>query len=204
MELASITQQDLMVAGEILKTVFPNSYGSGYLELKKYLNGKSDMNLRPYLIILGDVTIGTVGLFEYPEYNNDIWLWEFAILPQYRGKGYGKQVLSQIIELAKEDKSKQTFRLWTYEGWNKDAQPLYNKYMQLKETYSNRDDSRYEIENGKPLVYTFSLTNKKPKPFGNKFLDLGREDRNHKKGVRTFKADMGSYTKSTGAPKEAL
>lgn len=52
----------------------------------------------------------------------------------------------------------QYFRLYTDIKENKEALPLYDKYMDIKEIYNNPDDVNYD---GNCIIYSKSLTQKK-------------------------------------------
>lgn len=173
LEYQPLADTNIQVAKKLLETIFPPVWKYAFNEYKNVLAGSPS---RPFVVYLNGEAIGVTGLYELPDYPADIWLMYFGILPKVRGKGLGKQILLTTIEMAKQ-MNKKTFRLWTYSEWNKTAQPLYKKYMHLCEPYTNPDDNQYDIENGKPMVYSYNLENTSaPEPWANKFLNVAAED----------------------------
>lgn len=96
-----------------------------------------------YIVYADDMPVGVTGLyipFDVEEHKS-IWLNWYGILPTCRGKGLGKRILLDSIEIAK-NYTKQPyevkyFRLYTNKFLNPTAQPLYNSAMDLKEHYTN-------------------------------------------------------------------
>lgn len=190
-KLEILSEKTLVASAKIAIECFPHSYGLTYIDYKDFLSGETerDIKLRPYLIMLGKEPIGTIGLYEMPKHKKDLWVHSFAILPKYRGKGFGARALLDVIELGKQYKGKETLRLWTYGVWNAEAQPLYERIMQSCEFYTNPKDSQYNINDGRPLVYSFSLCGKAVVPWDNKFIDLDMEDRYQDEGHRLLIKD---------------
>ena len=176
-----ITRENIDVAMEILQVIAYSSYGIAYYELDKYFNAQGTINLQPYLIYLEDLPIGTTGFYDYGE-PDEVWLWFFGILTEYRGRGLGKRILLDCINMAKKIAGKQVLRLYTYSAWNSSAQPLYNKYMQLCERYRNSKENAFCIKHREPIVYSVSLTADAPRPWKSRFLDLTGEYKNHEIG----------------------
>ncbi len=71
---------------------------------------------------------GVIGLMEREEDTIDTdWLNWFCILPMYRGKGYGRFMLENMVTESSERKKK-FLRLWTTDSPNElEAQYLYEK-----------------------------------------------------------------------------
>ena len=173
-----ITRENVDVAIEILKEAFSVVYGSPALELLAYLGGKSEISLQPYLVLFEGKPVGTVGLYELDE-RDEIWLWYYCVRTEYRGRGFGKRILQDSIEMARTQKGKNVLRVWTYSVWNAAAQAVYRQLMPLCEDYTNPNDDKRLIEEGKPLVYSMSFDGSAILPWSNRFLDLGYEWRQH-------------------------
>ena len=127
-----------------------------------------------YLVYDKENVIGTTGLycFEDISITNSIWLGWFGVLEKFRRKGYGKRILLDTINIAKEFSKKypiKFFRLYTSERDNPIAQILYNEIMDIKEYYNNKEDFNYD---NTCIVYSKCLTDEKIKHWNNQFLNL--------------------------------
>lgn len=97
-------------------------------------------------------------------------------------------MLNDVIELAKRY-NKRYLRLYTYEVWNSVAQGFYKKHMQLEEYYTNKNDDQIDILEGKPKIFSYSLTSDKIKPWNNKYIGLSLDDKEHFKSVELMIKD---------------
>lgn len=173
LEYRKVNKENLRTAAKIQYEIFPEA--SAYTEYLKYIK-KTNIGLPIYyLIYLNNEPIGTAGLYEKEEYPDTIWISWFGLLKDYRNRGLGKKILFDMIEKAK-NYNKKWLRLFTYEIWNSEAQPLYNKYMQISEYYKNKEDNQQDIEEGKCKIYGYSLCDEEITLWGDKFIDIGDDD----------------------------
>lgn len=110
-----------------------------------------------FLVYDKEHLIGITGVDVYREYPDTIWLDWFTILPAYRKKGYGKKVLMDTIQYCKQLDTYEVFRIETTYYKNRAALFLYDKVMELKETYTAEDTAT--IKNN-TLIYSYSLHGK--------------------------------------------
>lgn len=180
-----ICEDNIVVASKIQYEIFPNS--SAYLYYKK--NFKDNDNLPiDFLVYYENEPIGIIGLYDIPIYNDTIWLSWFGVIEKYRYKGFGSQMLLDIIEISKKY-NKKFLRLFTYEIWNHEAQKFYQKHMQLGEYYTNQKDNQYAIQVGKCKIFGYSLCNDKINYWNNKFINIDLEDKIHEKSIKLMKKD---------------
>lgn len=171
MKYIEITSENILLATKIQMEIFPEE--SAY-EHYNYGIKKNVEYEKYYLVYNENKIIGITGLYSNEDINetNSIWLGWFGVMKEYRSKGYGKRILLDTIEMVKELSNKypiKYFRLYTSERDDKLAQPLYEKVMDIKEYYNNKNDFNYDDT---CLIYTKVLTNDKIKKWNNKFLNL--------------------------------
>ena len=157
-----VTEKNIMLATGIQMTLFPKS--CGYLSFKKAYE-KGD----PYfLVYYGGVPIGTTGIYEDAKITppDTAWLGWYGILPEYRGKGLGKQVLADTIaEAARRGYS--TFRLYTSAISCAVACKLYDKLMDVGEFYTAEEPELMR------KVYSKSLDGRPVEKWNGRNLKLG-------------------------------
>lgn len=61
--------------------------------------------------------------------------------------------------------------------------------MQLEEYYTNKNDDQIDILEGKPKIFSYSLTGDKIKPWNNKYIGLSLDDKEHFKSVELMIKD---------------
>lgn len=180
-----ISKENIKLATKIQYEIFPNS--SAYTKYLKQINSDKKIPV-DYLVYCKLNPIGIIGLYEQDGDEASIWLSYFGLLKQYRKKGLGKQMFNDVIELAKSY-NKKYLRLYTYEVWNGVAQEFYKKHMQLEEYYTNKNDDQIDILEGKPKIFSYSLTGDKIEPWNNKYIGLNLDDEEHFKSVRLMIKD---------------
>lgn len=182
-----LNQNNLKTIARIQYEIFPTaSYYKGYINC---LNKRAKQELpKQYLVYWNDKPIGITGLYCNEKYPDTIWLSWFGVLKEYRGKGFGTKILLDSIELAKKY-NKKWFRLYTYEVWNKEAQPLYNKVMQIGEYYRNEKEPIEKIEIGKCKIFGYSLCDEKIQRWNDKFINLTITGYNEKETLKMLKED---------------
>ncbi len=124
---------------------------------------------------LGEL-IGLTGLYYYDpdekgyDDGESIWMDWFGVLPTYRGKGFGHQILCDTIAYARRLDRYKYFRLDTSDFPDRTSTKLYDQIMELREDYTA--ETYQTGHHG--LVYSFSLGSFPVKPWGNRLLELGR------------------------------
>lgn len=170
-----INKDNIRLGAKIQYEIFP--FASSYVQYLDYINRSEPVKLPVYyLIYFNDIAVGTVGLYEMDEYPDTIWISWFGILKEYRKKGFGKKILFDTIEMSKKY-NKKWLRLFTYEIWNREAQPLYNKYMQISEYYKNSQDSQEDINEGKCKIYGYSLCGETIDLWNDKYINIAEDDK---------------------------
>lgn len=170
-----LNAKNVKVASKIQHYSFKKFKDIGYLdyldEIKISDRFKKRILPLDYLVYYHNIPVGIVGLYEIEGYPNDIWLNWLAVLPEYRRRGIGTQILMRIIALAREYNRK-TFRLYTFAKWSVDAQSLYDKTMQIEEKYRNKEDYPQFLTAGNCKVYSSSLVDKVATTWDNKFINI--------------------------------
>jgi len=166
-----ITKDNIDYAVEIQMKIFP-----GECAYQHYLDviNKNLQWQNYYLVYENNTVIGITGLYCSEDINetNSIWLGWFGVLEEYRKKGYGKRILLDTIEMAKNFSNKypiKYFRLYTSIRDNTVAQILYKDVMDIEEIYNNKDDYTYD---NTCVIYSKSLTDEKVPYWDNKFLNI--------------------------------
>lgn len=180
-----ICVDNIVTASLIQYKIFPNS--SAYQKYLKETKDNYDLPIS-FLVYYNDIPIGVVGLYDIPEYEDTIWLSWFGVLEEYRYKGFGSQILKDIILIAKKY-NKKFLRLFTYEVWNHEAQDFYKKHMEIEEYYTNPEDDQYDIQVGKCKIFGYSLCNDKIDYWNNKFIDIASDDKIHEESIILMKKD---------------
>lgn len=122
-----------------------------------------DDNVKYYIAYVNDKAIGITGIYRYQE--KEAWLAWFGILPKWRNKGYGKELLEETMKIAKE-KGYKTLRLYTDKAENAKAIRLYEKLGFIGEKYSVEQLS-YDC-----WIYSKSLYDNTVELWNNKNLNL--------------------------------
>ena len=173
---------------EIVKTqmeIFPSE--CGYFQYNYALICGKDY-WKYWIVYDNEEIIGITGLYSDFDINetNSIWLGWFGIRPQYRRKGYGKEVLEYTIKEAYKLANIypiKYLRLYTSIDENKEAQLLYSKLMDEKEKYNNINDNNY---NETCYIWTKALYNDKITPWNNKYLGLKEIEKKEKEYKEIF------------------
>lgn len=184
-----INEENIKTIARIQYEIFKDSNCVGYCDYLEELDNKDRFKnkLLPvnFLVYLGDVAVGIVGLYELEDYKEDIWLNWLGVLPEYRKRGIGTSMLLHVIKLSKEYK-RNNFRLFSYENWHQDAISIYKKTMQIQENYLSKDDDYSLMIDGGCKIFSCSLIDKKPTFWDNKFIGLNKEKELHLKSVKAL------------------
>lgn len=165
-----LNKDNLKIAVDIQAKIWPDfPDASHFIESLKL----KDKNFEYYIVQdKNGVPLGITGHYPELDGNSTIWLGWYGILESFRGKGYGKQILLDTIEMCKK-LDFPFFRAYTTETYDASAQPLYKKVMQLCERYENEHDETYE---NSTLVYSYALKNLPLTKWNNKYIGIKEYD----------------------------
>ena len=160
-----INLDNLNIAYEIQKNIWKDE--PDYDDLYDKATDAKDDNCF-FIVHDKDNIIGITGVDVYREYPDTIWLDWYAILPEYRRKGYGEKVLLDTIMYCKNLNRFNVFRIETTYYKDRPVLFLYDKVMQSKAEYTaeDTDDKKLNV-----LIYSYSL-NGKIELWNNKYLGL--------------------------------
>lgn len=172
-KLVKINKDNVDLETDFQLSIFPEECGYGCYLLSIKLN--TDY-FSYYLAYDNKKLIGITGIysFEKVQETNSLWLGWFGISPIYRGKGYGKALLEQTINLvkkyAKKDERIKYFRLYTSSRDNPIACRMYREVMDFEEKYEFHGDFNYD---GTCLIFTKCLCEIDESPlWNNRYLNL--------------------------------
>ena len=171
MEYLIVDDKNVKTAIEIQEKIFPLESAEDALRRAATNNIYSYLkSLKYWLVKKNGKYVGICGLYAYKSDPKDAWLGWFGVLESERKKGYGTQILSHIMQLAKE-LGYENFRLYTDEISNAKAVKLYESFGMIREIYNNSEDSHFQI--GNTLIFSKNLLNKPTSLWNNKNLFLG-------------------------------
>ena len=187
LKFVPLNKNNLDLAAYVQYQIFNDSHSCGYLDYKDEVSKKSKTLPLDFLVYYKKSPVGVIGLYEI-EGSDDIWLNWFGVIDKYRKHGFGTQMLLFALETAK-NMGKKTFRLFTYSVWHAKAQGIYKRTMKIEEDYTNKDDSQYCINQGKPKIFSISLKDSELKKWNNKFIDLESEKKLHMYSIQQMVKD---------------
>lgn len=165
---------NLQLALEVQHQIWPGEeVDADYLSKPLY---PDDMSNVSWLVYHQGELVGLTGVFTFdsdePGYDHgaSIWMDWFAILPEFRGQHFGRQVLLDTIAYCRRLGAYKYFRIDTTYFPGRPAVSLYDKIMPLRETYTAEDTPE---KSQQYLIYTCSLDDSSLKPWNNQFLNLG-------------------------------
>ena len=169
-----IDTNNLQTALAIQHRIWPTEdVDKDYVEKTLYLEDPSNVS---WLVYHDDVLIGLTGVFAFdpdePGYDQgeSIWMDWFAILPEFRRQHFGRQVLLDTIEYARQLQKYKYFRLDTTYFPNRPALTLYDHVMPLREEYTAEDTPDHKQGF---LIYSCSLDGSPVKPWNNQYCGIG-------------------------------
>lgn len=182
-----IDKNNLILATRVQLEIFPKEIG--YYSYKLSIEDNHE-HFKYYLVYKEDVIIGVTGIYTYCNYDDEsIWLGWYGVLEEYRLHGFGKQILMDTFEMAKEEAKKNPkikyFRLYTSSRDNAIAQILYRKFMTICEDYNNPNDINYD---NSCLIYTKSIDDnvRDIELWNSRCINLKEEDENIINGFKEF------------------
>ncbi len=131
-----------------------------------------------WLVYDGDILVGLIGVYTFdedePGYDDGktIWLDWFMVVEKFRRKGFGKQILLDVIDYCRRLERFKYMRLDTTFWEGRPALCLYDKMMDLREVYSAEKPEKKDGEYY--LVYSKALGDWQIEPWDNRFLGLNR------------------------------
>lgn len=160
-----LTEKNINIAYEIQKKVWPED--PDYNDFLEKITETAPDNCF-FLVYDQNTLIGLVGVEIYDEYPDTIWLDWFTVLEEFRQKGYGTKILTDIIHYCKNLNKFDYIRLETTFYERRPALFLYDKIMHFKEPYTIEDT---KTKKNNFLIYTYCLTEKK-ELWNNRYLGL--------------------------------
>lgn len=177
LEYELINSNNVELAIKIQEKIFPNENGAINLicsfdqELKKKFYGDQWREKTYFYICKVDgIPVGITGIYVYHEYPEDGWCGWYGVLPESKGEGYGKRILTWTINKAK-DMGLKNFRLYTDLISNRMAVDLYRKIGMIEEPYLAEDLGSDQI-----LIFSKSLVSDKTEKWDNKLLFLAQQE----------------------------
>jgi len=179
-----VSNENIELAIKTQNTIFPKENGALNLRasadksLIEKVYGKDFRESVDFWICKDEEgnVVGITGIYSYFEYPEDAWCGWYGILPSQQGKGYGKKLFLWTMEKAKEMGFK-NFRLYTDLIDNAMAVNLYRKVGMIEEPYLTEDMVEEKI-----TIFSKSLTSNKTEKFGNKNLNLKKQEEIQKRG----------------------
>lgn len=172
LQFFKVDRANLKQALQFQERIWPrNPVDADYLDKVKY---PRDLTNASWLVYYGSSLVGLTGVYTFdPDeagYDEDesIWMDWFAIAPEHRGHGYGRQILLATIDYAKYLGRFKYFRLDTADFMGRSSTKLYDAVMQLREDYTA--EPLPKGHHG--LIYSYSLDGSEIRPWNNQFLDL--------------------------------
>lgn len=176
-----INCSNIEIATAIRQKVWPHNPIEDYYR-DKALNG--DPANTAWLVYCPEsqTPIGITGVYTFDEdelgFDNwqSIWMDWFAVLPEFRGHGYGEKILLQTMEYCKGLRHSapdcfKFFRLDTTYFEGRPAVSLYDKVLELREDYTGEEAYQGET---KGLIYSKSLDRSiSVRPWNNQPLGIG-------------------------------
>lgn len=190
MKLVKVDFNNFKTAIEIQKNIFPNEDGTinilasldRNLFIEKTGINYIDDHVKYYLAKKISKYVGITGLYNYNDDAENAWIAWYGILPEYRNKGLGDELLKTTISLARE-KGFKYIRLYADILENTEAIKLYEKNGFIKEKYS-AEKLDYDC-----WIFSKSLIDEEVPQWNNKMLFLSGQselDQMNEEKIRTI------------------
>lgn len=136
-----------------------------------------------FIVYLRGVPIGITGVYTEDIDPTSLWLNWFCVLKEYRGKGYGKQILLDTIKYCQQFDDVDFLRVDTSFDLSRASSNLYLKVMDFIEKYTAEDKADYVSDD---YICTKCLKpNSHYKPWDNRNLHLYSYYENIKKSKKS-------------------
>lgn len=184
LNFVEINSENLLLASLIQYKIF---YLASCFDDYKYCALHDTGNRKYFVVYQNEKPIGVTGMSPDNQEKDMCWVTWLGLLPNERGKGYGRIVLEQTLNFIKE-KGYKTARLYTSRKWNVNAQFLYKKIMELEEPYQQEgnDYSHY-------VVFSKSLSDKPVLAIGNRNLHIQQSEKEDTLSIKHLKAYIKSH-----------
>ncbi len=140
LKYVKVDLNNIDLAFNIQKNEWPNDQDyENFVETARFGDEKN-VN---FIVYLKDKPIGITGVYTEDLDPKSMWLNWYCILPEYRGKGYGKQILFDTISYCKSFDDIDYFRIDTSFNIKRASSNLYLKVMDFVEKYTAEDDENY-------------------------------------------------------------
>ena len=180
-ELLSKSNFDEALA--IQRLCFPDEDENAEIDFKAVLDPQIRSEWKGELVdwvIFNDTKpVGIVGLYSYPEYKEDAWIDWFAILPEFRGKGYAR-ITMDFIEAEAKRRNFKNLRSYTGEHANKEACHFFQGLGWKSEPYLG-EDRREET-----LIFSKSLQGGEAPAWDNRYLHFDMREIRRSEGRNTW------------------
>ncbi len=167
LKYVKVTRDNFIIAYDIQKSIWPT--GPDYDNFEDKAKNCKDNNIS-WIVYQNNKQIGITGIYVEDIDNDSVLLDWYGVLPEYRKKGFGKQILLDTIKYCKELNRYDYFKLDTTYWNNRPAILLYDKVMHFKEEYKIEDEN--DVSNNW-FIYTYCLKDKK-ELWNNKNLHLSQ------------------------------
>lgn len=142
LKFISVQTDNLHIAQEIQKKVFPKEYQNDTLE--NSLTSTPEYLSQFWLVKKGKKFIGLTGIYFYPQYPKDAWLNWFGVIPEFRRKGYGRKIFNRTYAYARR-LGFDNFRLYTDAKDNENTLAFYRSLKMKEEKYLPPQDDFTDI-----------------------------------------------------------
>lgn len=136
---------------------------------ERHIEENNDKNVN-FIVYVDDTPIGITGVYQEKIDPNSLWLDWFCIAPEFRGKGYGRQILLDTIEYCKQFEDIEFLRAESNLRRGRPSTWLYIEEMDFVEKYTIEDS-----EDDKRGYYICTKVLKEKGeyvPWNNRFLNL--------------------------------
>ncbi len=164
LKFVAVNKENLTLAQEIQKKVFPKEYQNDTLQ--NSLNSSPEYLSQFWLVKVGKKFIGLTGIYYYPQYPKDAWLNWFGVIPEFRRKGFGRKIFNRTYAYARRLGFK-NFRLYTDLKDNAATLAFYKSRGMKEERYSPNQDDFTDIVIFSKSCHPFK---RKIVSWGNKYL----------------------------------
>lgn len=140
LKYVKVDKNNIDLACKIQSSEWPNYPDR---ENYEYMIENGDERNVDFIVYLNNSPIGITGVYIESIDKKSIWLDWYCVLPEYRGKGYGKQILLDTINYCRKFDDIDFFRVDTSFNLKRASSNLYLKVMDFIEKYTAEDTENY-------------------------------------------------------------